>query len=522
MTDEARRNKVARHVLRSSLSNYIGKIINLSVWFVLTPFILSQLGASLYGLWALVGSVVAYGFLLDVGINGAVTKYVAEYRATEQAEMAHTIIATALWTNVGLGFLAIIISVLCAPFFTGIFNIPASEQQTATWLFLLAGVGVAITIPGATVAAVLRGLQRFDLINLIGVTASLVSAGATFLVLRLGEGIIGLALVGICVTVLVQLLSIWFVYRIAPELKFGSFNPSRSRLKTLVSYSWSIFLMNLGGYFEGRSGEIVIGGALPVSAVTPYNLARRLSALPQTFTEQFLSLLLPMASEIHAKEEATQLRSLYIVSTRVTLAMVLPMGMVLVILAKPLLTVWIGVEVAKYSYLVIILTIASLIDTSTWPAGFVLQGMARHAPLAAMVIGSGIANLTLSILLVNHLGLLGVALGTLIPTTIIGLGFVTPYAMRVIGASARDMYTRVLWPSLFPILPMGVILTLLSKALDPTSLIMLMLVAGIGSLVYLCVYLCMRANEFERDVVRKLTGQILSRIGFPTKLTERS
>ena len=522
MTEESRRNKVARHVLLSSLSNYIGKIINVGVWFVLTPFILGRLGESLYGLWALVGSVVAYGFLFDFGINGALTKYVAEYRAREEGEMAHSIIATALWTNTGLGFLVVLISVLVAPLFASIFNIAPSVQQTATWLFLLAGIGVGLTVPGATVSAVLRGLQRFDLINLIGVTASFVSAGATFLVLRLGGGLIGLALIGICITLLVQLLSIWFIYRIAPELRFGWSGPSGSHLKTLVSYSSSLFLMNLGGYLESRSGEIVIGGYLPVSAVTPYNLARRLSALPQAFTEQFLTLLLPMASEIHAKEEAAQLRSLYIVSTRVTLAMFLCMSTVLVILVKPLLTVWVGVEFVKYSYLVIILAVASLIDTSTWPAGSVLQGMARHSPLAAMTVGSGIANLALSILLVNRLGLLGVALGTLIPTTVICLGFVTPYAMRVIGTSARDMCAKVLWPSLLPIIPMGIIMIVLRETLEPASLLMLLIVAAVGALVYLPVYLRIGGNEFERGVVNKIIEKIMSRIGFRTKAPERS
>ena len=522
MTDESRRNKVARHVLLSSLSNYVGKIINLGVWFVLTPFILDQLGESLYGLWALVGSVVAYGFLFDFGINGALTKYVAEYRARGEGQMAHSIIATALWTNTGLGFLVILISVLFAPLFASIFNIASSAQQTATWLFLLTGIGVGLTIPGATVTAVLRGLQRFDLINLIGVTASLISAGATFLVLRLGGGLIGLALVGIGITLLVQLLSTWFIYRIAPELRFGWFGLSRSHLKILLSYSSSLFFMNLGGYLESRSGEIAIGGYLPVSAVTPFNLARRLSALPQSLTEQFLTLLLPMASEIHAKEDAAQLRSLYIVSTRVTLAMFLCMSTVLVILVKPLLIAWVGVEFVKYSYLVIILAVASLIDTSTWPAGSVLQGMARHSPLAAMTIASGIANFALSILLVNRLGLLGVALGTLIPTTVICLGFVTPYAMRVIGTSARDMYTKVLQPSLLPLIPMCIIMIVLRNTLEPASLIMILIVAAVGTLVYISVYLRVGANEFERGVVYKITKKIMSRIGFQTRAPERS
>ena len=522
MTDESKRNKVARHVLLSSLSNYVGKIINLGIWFVLTPFILDQLGETIYGLWALVGSVVAYGYLFDFGITEAVTKYVAEYRAKGEGEMAHTVIATALWMNTGLGLLVIFISIVFAPFFSSIFNIAPVEQEGAIWLFLLAGIGVGITIPGATVTAVLRGLQRFDLINLIGVTATLVSAGATFVVLVLGGGAIGLALAGIGITLLVQLLSTWSIYRVAPELRFGWFGPSRALLRTLVSYSSSLFFMNLGGYLESRSDEIVIGGFLPVSAVTPYNLARRLSTLPQTFTEQFLTLLLPMASEIHAREDSAQLRSLYIVSTRVTLAIFLSMSMVLVILVKPLLTAWVGAEYASYSYLVVILIAASLIDTSTWPAGFVLQGMAKHSPLAAMTIGSGVANLVLSILFVRRFGLTGVALGSLLPTTIICLGFVTPYAMRVIGASARDMYTKVLLPTLLPLIPMSIIILVLREIFQPSSLIMILLVGATGPLVYVSVYLRMAANEFERGIMHKSLTHILSRAGFRPKESERS
>jgi hypothetical protein len=148
--------------------------------------------------------------------------------------------------------------------------------------------------------------------------------------------------------------------------------------------------------------------------------------------------------------------------------------------------------------------------------------MAKHSPLAAMTIASGIANFTLSILLVNRLGLLGVALGTLIPTTVICIGFVTPYAMRVIGTSARDMYTKVLQPSLLPLIPMGIIMIVLRETLEPASLIMILIVAAVGTLVYISVYLRIGANEFERGVVHKITEKIMSRMGFRTRAPERS
>ena len=518
MVNETKLPSIVRHVFLSSLSNYIGKLVNLGLWFVLTPFILSQLGDRAYGLWALVGSVAAYGFLFNIGITDAVTKYVAEYHAKGEDARTHDLIATGLWVNTCLGLLVIAISVLLAPLFSVIFNTTATEQSTAIWLFLLVGVGVAITIPCGIAPAVLRGLQRFDLLNLIGVTATIVTAAATVIVLLLGGGLIGLAIVGIAVTILIQLISIWVTYRIAPELRFGWHGASRSNLRILISYSSSLFFMNLGGYLESRSNEIVIGGFLPVSYVTPYNLARRLSALPQTLTEQFLTLLLPMASEIHSKNDSARLRSLYIISTRVTLAIFLPIGMILIVLAKPILTVWVGIAYADYSYLILILVAASLIDTSTWPAGFVLQGMAKHKPLAIMTIGAGVGNLALSILLVHHLGLMGVALGSLIPTIIVCIGFVTPYAMRVIGVSAREIYAKILRPAIFPSIPMCIVMIFLREVTHPSSFILILILSAVGSLSYLAIYIFTRGNEYERDLIHRILINIVNRAKLYLKL----
>ena len=46
-------------MLRSTASNYAGRLIAMGARFFLTPFIVHQLGPSDYGLWALVGSVVS-------------------------------------------------------------------------------------------------------------------------------------------------------------------------------------------------------------------------------------------------------------------------------------------------------------------------------------------------------------------------------------------------------------------------------------------------------------------------------
>ena len=82
---------IRRRVMVGTASNYAGQIIAFASLFFLTPFILRHLGAATYGLWVLVSSIVAYGSVLDLGVWGAIIKYVAEYRARGEADTARAL-----------------------------------------------------------------------------------------------------------------------------------------------------------------------------------------------------------------------------------------------------------------------------------------------------------------------------------------------------------------------------------------------------------------------------------------------
>jgi len=493
---------IRQRVVLNTAINFAGKFITFGTWFLLTPFILDRLGAVSYGLWILVGSVVAYGSLLDLGVASTVIKYIAEHHAKGEIASGRSLVATALCLYSVLGLTVVALSAAIALVFPYFFNVPPDERATATWLVLIMGVGIGISLPCITPVAVLKGLQRFDLSGLISVTGTLLSAAGIIVVLLLGGGVLGIATVGIVVTIAMQVPSIWLVNRIAPELRFGWQGASRQLVRTVLLFSSPLFVMDVAGRLQTKTDEVVIGAFLPVSLITPYSLARRLSEVAQALTDQFMKVLLPLASGLHADNDQVRLRSVYLTGTRLTLALFLPVGCILIILARPILTVWVGAAYADYAHLVTILTLASLIDTSQWPAVAVLQGMARHRPLAVISIGTGLANLALSIALVQSFGLTGVAIGTLIPTTVACLGLVLPYSMHVIGVSTTQVVKEVFLPALLPAIPTVIALYVLQQAIEPSSLLSIMLVAGIGLLVYVIGYFNWGASEVERQTCR--------------------
>ncbi len=502
LTDESEKTRrIQRRVIWNTLTNFAGKVVTLGSWFFLTPFVLHTLGNSAYGLWVLVGSLTAYGALFDFGIAGSVIKYVAEYHTRREYDRAHKLVATALWLYTFSGLLVILIGAAVSPLVPKLIHVPAGEESLASSVVVLTALGVGIYLPCSASIAVLRGLQRFDLVNLISIVGMTLYALSIVAVLLLGGGLLGLVAVNIPVNLVMQIPSIWLIYRIFPELRFGWKGAERKYIRTVAFFSSAVVVNDIAGLLQQKTDEIVIGVFLPVSSITPYSIAHRLGDLPLILTDQFMKVIMPLASQLHTENDHGRLRLLYLISTRLTLAIFIVLGTGIVILSRPFIAAWIGPQYAFVGPLVILLVSASLVSTVMFPANSVLQGMAKHRLLAIFAIGSGILNLVLSILLVRPYGITGVAYGTLIPNLIECIFFVMPYTFRVLGISLGTAVRKIFLPALVPALPLAAVLYGLRETLHPTSLFMLAFIGVISALVYAGVYLWMGENAQERQVV---------------------
>jgi O-antigen/teichoic acid export membrane protein len=130
--------------------------------------------------------------------------------------------------------------------------------------------------------------------------------------------------------------------------------------------------------------------------------------------------------------------------------------------------------------------------------------MARHKLLAIVSLLSGLTNLILSITFVRLFGLVGVAVGTLIPTALVCLFFVLPYSMRLLGIHKMEVVKEVLFPALAPALPMAAALYFLRGIPGIDSLFFLLAVMAAGVFIYGLGYLSLKANARERQALQNL------------------
>jgi hypothetical protein len=110
----------------------------------------------------------------------------------------------------------------------------------------------------------------------------------------------------------------------------------------------------------------------------------------------------------------------------------------------------------------------------------------------------------LSILLVKRFGLTGVALGTLVPSIVMSLGFLQPYVARTMKVGFAEFFSEVLAPALVPGVPMGLVVYFLKQIVDVGSVFSLIATAGVGIAAYAAGYLTIGASSLERQTYRNV------------------
>jgi hypothetical protein len=115
--------------------------------------------------------------------------------------------------------------------------------------------------------------------------------------------------------------------------------------------------------------------------------------------------------------------------------------------------------------------------------------------------------------LIGPLGIAGVAIGTLVPTTIECLVFVMPYALSVLGIGGSRAFREVVVPTALPAIPALVLLVALRLVLEPRSLLVVALVGLAGLAVYGGTYLLMTPARQERELLADVWRALIGRVG---------
>jgi O-antigen/teichoic acid export membrane protein len=486
-------------LVRGSALNVATLIASVAVSFFLMPFLIHALGDRWYGLWALVGSITSYYALLDLGLTSAVTRFLTQAIAREDKVNANVIVVTGLVIFGGIGVVALVASSTVALGAGSFFDDPA-EIALFRSVVLILGADVALAFPFAVFSGLLVARYRFDVVS--GVQLIALSARALLIVYLVSRGysILALALITFGVDLSSRLALAAAAWRLFPSLRLSRehFRPEQAR--ELFGYGKYTFIAASADRLRFHVDTVIVASFLGVGSVTHYAIAARLTQLFMDLMIRALGVLGPVFMRLDASGDRAQMQQTFLLATRVSALASITVAGGIIIFGERFIELWIGEAYEDAYWPLVTLTGALAVGLMQSPSVSFLYASARHKFFAYLSTGEAIANLGLSIILVQHYGMVGVSVGTAVPLLVTKLILQPPYVCSALALDLRAYYLELGRAALLAVLSQVPLLAFV-QAFGVASLpVMLMITVGYYPLCWMLLYFALLRESDRRRI----------------------
>ena len=359
-------------VARNTAWNLLGALLPIPVALVCIPLLVGALGVERFGVLGVAWMLLGYFGMFDFGLAQSTTRFVSTGIAAGASAKIRALALGSVLLHGGLGITGAVIFALLVPWLAaGVFTLPAGlVGETRSALYWLAASVPAIVVTAA-LRGVLEGLQRFDVVNLIRIPASVVNYAGPAIALHFGTGlplVVGVIVVArFAVLVAYVLVCLRLVPPGAQDYRLGS-----AELIDLASYGGWLTASNLVNPLIIAADRFIIAASVSVAAVAFYVTPYEIITKAWIISASLLGAMFPLFSALAASEPGS-IRGACRSAQLYLLVVATPMIMLVLGSADLLLDWWLGEEFRANST-----TVAQLLALG------ILVNIVAQVPLTAL------------------------------------------------------------------------------------------------------------------------------------------
>ena len=406
------RGSLTRRAVLTAIASLLDYAAQLATTLVVTPIVVSGLGASLFGVWEMLRQAVGYMSAADGRPMDALRLVVASEQSSADANRLRRNVGAAL--AVWLVFLPVVaLAGIALVWFAPTITKVGPELETAVrfacaFLVLAFIAGALAAIPEAVLRGMNLGYKRMGWQAALSLTGGLLAVGA----LSLGLGVWGLGAAQLALAAITGLCFVLLAKRYVPAL--GVARPSKSEVTSLLRMSaWltgGLVLTNL----LLASDVLILGMVVSPVVVATYVLtgaAARMSVTLFNFTVGATTAGLGGLIGQREYERATEIRHHLVTLTWLFVTIV---GSTILMWNRSFVTLWVGQE--HYAGLWANLLIVCVMVQTAFIRGdaFVIDAALRPRPRVIVTAIAAALTIAATLTLTPVLGIVGLCAGILV------------------------------------------------------------------------------------------------------------
>ena len=428
-----------------ALLSYVYMVVNVLVQLIYVPLLLGSIGRDEYGMYQLIGSIMAYVISINGVLSAGVGRFYCKYIAQGDREKAENTLAISrriYWIMSAVALLAVgILTIVFRIVYSSSFTPTQIEECTA--MLLVLGINTVVTMNNTVSIAAITAHERFVFLKL----SSLVVLIAQPILVIIFTGFFPNALT-VTVVILAMNAACAFVQSLYRRniLKVGRcyYGWDSKLAKALLGFSGAIVMVTIADQIFWKTDQLIVGYMFGAGSVAVYAVGAQIYQMYMNIGTAAGAIFLPRVSELYHKDHDSKgLSDLFIKFGRLNCLLLLFILGGFTVFGRDFIKMWVG-DGYFDSYLVaLIVMIPFTIDLIQSLGLTILQVTNQYYFRGAMYLIIAVLNIFLTFVFLTVWGLPGAALSTAV-SMLVGNGLIMNwYYSRKVGLDVGGFWKEI-------------------------------------------------------------------------------
>lgn len=438
----------SKDVKIGAILSYILIILNTAYGLILTPYILFSIGEIEYGVYKTVASLSASLLVMDLGIGGMITRYIAKYRAEAQDNKIKDFVSMALGEGL---FLVLFVASGCSIIYAiipSIYRSGLSGEQIllAQDLFIVLAINICFHIIDNILDGVISGNNKFSVGNSIKIVRLILRIVFTYSLLLIIKSALVLVILDLLLSIVVIIIQIIYIVNflhIPLSIKLRGWD--RGLFIETIKYTGLMFLTSIAAQVNSNLDNVVIGAELGAGFVSIYSMGLAIFAMFENISMSISGVMLPTVSNVLAYDsDGTKIKSLVIRVGRIQFMLLGAALAGFVILGREFIQLWLGAGFEDVYLIVLILMGPALLELCVNVCLSILRAKNKLGFRTLVLSLVTLMNAVVTIIGVRLYGYYAAAIGTALSFLVGSVIIMNIYYHKILGMDMIEVYKAII------------------------------------------------------------------------------
>ena len=405
--------------------SYLNIILQVIIGFLYVPILLHYIGKNEYGLYQLIGSLIAYFSIMDFGLTAAVTRFYTRYKALKDKVGMENILAISMFGYGGATLLSLTVGVVCYLYLDQIFgaSMSVAELAEARQMFLLLLFNIAISLSTMVFQSVINAHEKFLFLKGLSTIQLVVQPILVVLILQKYPTAMAVAVAQTLLNVALIIARIYYCFgKLHITIRYHYWN--RELFQDFKKLALSVFAVSLIDQVFWKTNQIILGIVQGTAAVAVYSIASLIYMNYMALSTAISGVYLPHITEmVTQRKPVSSLSALFIQIGRWQYYLLALVASGFIIFGRQFIQLWAGAGFEDAYWITILIILPFTIDLIQNIGLAILQAMNHYDFRAKIYFITGVLNLALAIPMGIKFGGIGCAFATGV-SMLVGNGFV--------------------------------------------------------------------------------------------------